>query len=293
MRVGRRPGQEARDGVREPRHHRTARLARVPRDDELRRAREQALGAPGGRRGADRQARRGGRHHVLRHRRRLQRRPERGRDGADPPEAPHPRGAGHRHQGVHADDARRERPRPVAQARDGLDRRLARAARAGLRRPVPDPPLGSDDADRGDDGRAPRRREGGQGALHRGEQHVRLAVREGAGDGRATGRDAVRLHAEPREPRLPRGGAGDDPALHRPGRGGAPVEPARARPARRQPDARGRAPHDAGGDRPVRRLPLHTRRSTSTSSTGSPRSPRSRASRVPRSRSRGCSPARA
>ena len=41
------------------------------------------------------------------------------------------------------------------------------------------------DADRGDDGGAPRRRQGGQGALHRREQHVRVAVREGAGDRRS------------------------------------------------------------------------------------------------------------
>ena len=70
--------------------------------------------------------------------------------------------------------------RPVAQAHPRVDRRVARAARARLRRPVPDPPLGSADADRGDDGGAPRRRARGQGALHRREQHVRLAVREGA-----------------------------------------------------------------------------------------------------------------
>ena len=53
-----------------------------------------------------------------------------------------------------ADDARRERLRAVAQAHPRLDRRLARAARARLRRPVPDPSLGPVHADRGDDGRA-------------------------------------------------------------------------------------------------------------------------------------------
>ena len=78
------------------------------------------------------------------------------------------------------DDARRERPRPLAQAHARLDRRVAAAARARLRRPLPDPPLGPAHADRGDDGGAPRRRQGGQGTLHRREQHVRLAVREGA-----------------------------------------------------------------------------------------------------------------
>ena len=53
------------------------------------------------------------------------------------------------------------------------------AARHRLRRPLPDPSLGPADADRGDDGGAARRRQGGQGALHRRQQHVRLAVREG------------------------------------------------------------------------------------------------------------------
>ena len=50
--------------------------------------------------------------------------------------------------------------------------------------------------------------------------------------------DTVRLDAEPLQPRLPRGGAGDDPAVHRPGGRRDPVEPAGARSARRQPHAR-------------------------------------------------------
>ena len=78
---------------------------------------------------------------------------------------------------------------------------------------------------------------------------------------RAGGRaDTVRLDAEPLQPRLPRGGAGDDPAVHRPGRGGAAVEPARARPARRQPDTRRRAADDTRQHRSVRREPVHARR---------------------------------
>ena len=69
--------------------------------------------------------------------------------------------------------------------------------------------------------------------------------------------DAVRLHAEPLQPRLPRGGARDDPALRRPGRRRHPVQPARPRPPRRHPLARGRAPKRArrlrsGSGRPVR-----------------------------------------
>ena len=75
-----------------------------------------------------------------------------------------------------------------------------------------------------------------------------------------SGDDALRLDAEPLQPRLPRGGAGDDPAVHRPGRRRAPVEPARARAARRQPHPRGREADDARGHRPVRRLALRPRR---------------------------------
>ena len=47
------------------------------------------------------------------------------------------------------------------------------------------------------------------------------------------------VHAGPLQPDLPRGGAGDAPALPRPGRRRDPVEPARPRRARRQPHARG------------------------------------------------------
>ena len=205
-------------------------------------------------------------------------------------EAPDPRGDGRRDQGLHADDARRERPRPLAKARHGVDRRIARAARDGLRRPVPDPPLGPDDADRGDDGGAPRRREGGKGALHRGEQHVRVAVRESAGHSRPSWLDAVRLDAEPLQPRLPRGGAGDDPAVRRPGSRGAAVEPARARSARRQPHARGRAPHNTGRQRRVRRRALRARGRLRRRRPGRARSRASEACRARRSRSRGSSP---
>ncbi len=196
------------------------------------------MGARGARGRADRAAGRRGRDHVLRHGRRVQRRPERG--DHRPPAAKavrHARGVRGRDQGSRADDAGRERARAVAQAHHGVDRRVAEAARARLRRPVPDPPVGLPHADRGDDGCAPRRRQDRKGALHRREQHVRVAVRQGAIDRG----HAVRLDAEPLQPRVPRGGAGDDPAVHRPGRRRDPVEPARPRDARGQPDARGRA----------------------------------------------------
>ena len=60
------------------------------------------------------------------------------------------------------DDARRERPGPLPQAHPRVGRRLTGAARARLRRSLPDPPLGRHDADRGDDGGAPRRRRAGK-----------------------------------------------------------------------------------------------------------------------------------
>ena len=69
----------------------------------------------------------------------------------------------------------------------------------------------------------------------------------------AVAADAVRLDAEPLQPRLPRGGARDDPPVHRPGRRRDPVEPAGARAAHRQPHALGeklttRAQTDAFAD---------------------------------------------
>src|SRR5579872_3826857 len=243
-------------GIREPRRDRPARLARMPRDDELRSRPEPAVGAPGRERRADPPPRGRGRHHVLRHRRRLQLGPERGHHRPAAWQAVRDaRGIRPRDEGARPDDARRERPRAVAQAHHGVDRRVARAPRARLRRPLPDPPLGSDDADRRDDERAARRRQGRQGALHRREQHVRVAVREGA----VRCEDDVRVDAEPLQPRLPRGGAGDDPAVHRPGRRSHPLEPARTRSARGHANARRRAADGARAHRRVRRFALHAR----------------------------------
>ena len=105
--------------------------------------------------------------------------------------------------------------------------------------------------------------------------------------------DAVRVDAEPLQPRLPRGGAGDDPAVHRPGRRDAAVEPARARPARREPHRLRRQADDARADRPVRATRSTCRSSTSRSSTAPARSPRRAACRRRKSRSRGCCTSRA
>ena len=121
-----------------------------------------------------------GRHHLLRHRRHLLGRRQRGRH-----RPPARASSLSRDEVVVATKVfmpmtpGRERRRPVAQAHPRGDRRVARAAGDGLRRPVPDPPLGRPHADRGDDGGAARRRAGRQGPLHRRQQHVRLAVRQG------------------------------------------------------------------------------------------------------------------
>jgi hypothetical protein len=80
------------------------------------------------------------------------------------------------------------------------------------------------------------------------EQHGRLAVAK-----RSQCTDAGRVDAEPLQPRLPRRGAGDDPAVHQPGRGGAAVGCPRARPCS-PGTARGRpAGGNARADRSVRR----------------------------------------
>ncbi len=66
-----------------------------------------------------------------------------------------------------------------------------------------------------------------------------------AARGRAQRRGEIRVDAEPLQPRLPRGGAGDDSLLPRHGRGRHAVEPAGPRLPGRQPLARGPT---GGGD---------------------------------------------
>ena len=148
-----------------------------------------------------------------------------------------------------------ERRGALAQGDPAGDRRQPRPARHGLRRPLPDPSLRPGDPGGGDDGGAARRREVGEGALHRGVVDVRLAVRHDAARRGAERVDEVRLHAEPLQPHLPRGGARDAPALPRPGRRRHPVEPARARPA----DAAVGHPDGALRDRRVRPVALPRR----------------------------------
>ncbi len=166
---------------------------------------------------------------------------------------PGPRPRGHRHEGLQRDGRRSEPARPLAQAHQARDRRQPQAARDRLRGPVPDPPVRPRDADRGDDGGAPRPRERGQGALHRRVVDVRLAVREDAPRRRtrAAGRAFVTmqnhynlLYREEEREMVP---FCADEAV------GAPaVEPARARHSRPRPGSR----DDAGRDGRLRAQPL-------------------------------------
>ena len=78
-------------------------------------------------------------------------------------------------------------PNGAGQSRKAImqrDRRVAEAAGHRLCRPLPDPPLRSESADRGDAGGAARRRESRQGPLHRRLVDVCVAVREDAADAR-------------------------------------------------------------------------------------------------------------
>ena len=69
--------------------------------------------------------------------------------------------------------------RTLPQAHPRGVRRFPASARRRLHRPLPDPPVGPEHADRGDARRARQPGAGGQGPLHRREQHGGLAVREG------------------------------------------------------------------------------------------------------------------
>ena len=84
----------------------------------------------------------------------------------------------------------------------------------------------SDDADRGDAAGAERPGRRRQGAPPGRLVDVRLAVLQGALPAADPRLAPLRDHAGPLQPAQPRGGAGDVPALRRPGRRGHPVEPA-------------------------------------------------------------------
>ncbi len=203
------------------------------------------------------------RHQLLRHRRHVFARCQRRSDRARAEGIHDARSGGHRDQGVLSDGRRSERPRPVAQAHFRRDRCLAPPAGHRLCRPVPDSSLRFSDADRRNARSAPRRRQGGEGALYRRVEHERLAVREDAARCRRAWLDAFRHHAESLQPRVPRRRARDDAALPRGGHRRDSVEPARARISRRQPQPRRSRRDDSREDRRVlapallRRLRLH------------------------------------
>ncbi len=154
-----------------------------------------------------------GRHQLLRHRQRLLGRQQRRDHWTGAGRLRQPRRDRRGHQGARPDAPRAERCRPVAQGDPGRDRQQPAPAQHGLRRPLPDPPLRPDDADRRDDGGAARRREGRQGPLHRRVEHVGVAVLEGAVHRVRERLDPVRLDAEPLQPALPRRRARDAAAV--------------------------------------------------------------------------------
>ena len=186
-------------------------------------------------RGADRARRGRGRHHVLRHGRHLLRRRQRGRHGTAPAAAPVARRARRRDQALQPDDAR-ARTAAASRASTSSPAIDASLARLGMdyvdlyqiHRFDPLTPVEETMEALHDVVRAGKARYIGASSMfawqfaklqHAAERH---------------GWTRVRLDAEPLQPALPRGGAGDDPALPRPGRRHRAVEPARARPARRQ-----------------------------------------------------------
>ena len=175
---------------------------------------------------------------------------------------------------------------------DAIDASLRRLGRRP-RGPLPDPPLRPRDPHRGDARGAARPRPRRQGALHRRLQHVRLAVRQVPLSRRPPRLDALRLHAEPLQPRLSRGGARDAPALPRGGDRRHPVEPARPRLPGRQPPRgaiRANRPRARPTTSPSTLLPARGLRRGRAA--GGRRRARGASSR-PRSPSPGCSTSRA
>ena len=110
-----------------------------------------------------------------------------------------------------------QRRRPLAQGDILRTRRIPAPPRHRLRRPLPGPSLGPHHPHRGDARRAQRPGARGQGALPRRIVHVGLAVLQGALSRRPPRLVALRHHAAPLQPALPRGGARDASALSRPG----------------------------------------------------------------------------
>ena len=188
---------------------------------------------------------------------------------------------------VHGADAPRpQRCRAVAQGDHDRDRRQPAPARHRLHRPLPDPPLGPGDADRGDAGGPARRGQGRQGALHRRLVDVRVAVRQGAlpaptctaGPASSSMQDHYNLLYREEEREML-------PLCADQGIGVLPWSPLARGRLTRDWDA-----DDRTGPRPTRSAAPSTtgRGRPDASSSAWPRSPTGAASRVPRSRWRGC-----
>ena len=231
---------------------------------------------------------------IDRHRRRLLGGPRRRRSSGTALEGPaRPRRA--RHQGAHADGRRAERRRPLPPSPDRRLRGEPAPPRHRPHRPLPGPRVGRADAARGDAARARHARAVGQGPLRRLLQLRRLADDEGARGLRPARLPAVRLPAGLLLAAGARRGVRDrSPSAIDQGVGILVWSPLAGgllsgKYRRGQAGPGGRAPPD-GLERAAR--PRRGRSST-TSSTRSSRSPRPTASPPRRSRSRGCSAARA
>jgi 1-deoxyxylulose-5-phosphate synthase len=105
----------------------------------------------------------------------------------------------------------------LSRKRSRSGRRLARAPRHGLHRPLPDPPVRPGNSGRRNDGSPPRDGGGRKGPVHRRLVDVGVAVRQDAAHRHAARPHEVRVDAEPVQPRAARGRAGDVPPARRPG----------------------------------------------------------------------------
>ena len=168
---------------------------------------------------------------FLRHRERLLDRRQRARARPLPEGQCKARRHGDRDQAERRDARWPQRRRTLAQGDFFRDRRIAAPPGHRLRRSLPDPSLGQHHPDRGDAGGAQRCGARGQGALSGRFVHVGVAVLQGALPRRPAWLVALRHHAAPLQPALPRGGARDVAPLSRPGHRRAAVESAGARQA--------------------------------------------------------------
>ena len=201
----------------------------MSRDDVLRHVEVAAVGAGRTGKPSDHQARARVRHQLLRHRRHVFQRRQRGGGGGRAQRLRAAGCRGDRHEGVLPDRRASQRGRPVAEAHPSRDRRLAQTVADRLRRPLSNPSPRPAHADRRDARGAARRRQVGEGPLPRCVEHVRLAVRAHDLHAAPSRVDRVRLDAEPLQPDLSRGRARDEPVLPLGGHRLDSLEPAGSR----------------------------------------------------------------